>query len=186
MHVWRDSFACVTFLLYYYCPVLLCDMTRSMCDMTHSYMRHVSFACETWLICMCDFPPLLSLSRAVLFDMCDMTHLCVWRDSFIKVTWLFHMCNIPHSHVCMTLTLPCCAVWQDSFICVTWLIHICAVTHSYVWHDSFIRAVCTTHSHVLFWKRLTPFASSELLWCVAVFEVCCSMLRCVVAWCSVL
>jgi len=42
-----------------------------MWDMTHSYVRHDSFICETWLI-----------------HMWDMTHSYVRHDSFICETWL--------------------------------------------------------------------------------------------------
>jgi len=80
--VWRDSFTCVTWLIY------MCDMTHirkwriynlltcvkwliQMRDMTHSNVWHDSFKCVTWLIYMC-----------------DMTHLHEWCDSFKCVTWL--------------------------------------------------------------------------------------------------
>ena len=56
LHVWHDSFICVTWLIH-------------MCDMTHSYVWHDSFIRVTWLI-----------------HMCDMTRSYVWYDSFIRVT----------------------------------------------------------------------------------------------------
>jgi len=43
-------------------------------DMTHLYVRHDSFICETWLIYMW-----------------DMTHLYMRHDSFICEIWLIHM-----------------------------------------------------------------------------------------------
>jgi len=76
--------------------------------MTHSYVRHDSFICATWLI-----------------HTCDMTHSYVRHDSFICLPSLIHMCDMTHSYV-----------RHDSFICVPWLIHMFAMTHSYVWHDS--------------------------------------------------
>jgi len=60
-----------------------------MCDMTHSYVRHYSSICVTWLI-----------------HMCDMTHPYAWHDSSIGVTWLIHMCDMTHSYV-----------WRISFLC---------------------------------------------------------------------
>jgi len=65
--------------------------------MTHSYVRHDSFICVTWLI-----------------HLCDMTHSYMWHDSYIRVAWLIHMRDMIHPQV-----------WHDSFICVTWLIHLC-------------------------------------------------------------
>jgi len=41
IHVWHDSFTCVTWLIH-------------VCDITHSHVWHYSFTCETWLIHMCD------------------------------------------------------------------------------------------------------------------------------------
>ena len=106
--------------------------------MTHSYMRHVSFVCVTWLI-----------------HMCDMTHTCVWHDSFMYVTWLihmfgkyfashsfssnetsymtrpFHICNMTYScvwHISFICDMPHLNVWHDLFICVTWLIRFYDVT----------------------------------------------------------
>jgi len=47
-----------------------------LCDMTHSYVRHDSFICATWLILMC-----------------DMTHSYERHDSCICTTWLMQMCD---------------------------------------------------------------------------------------------
>jgi len=97
-----------------------------MCDMTHSYMRHESFVCATWLMYMC-----------------DMTHSHVWHDSFTCVTWLIHTCGMNHSHVrhdshiCAARLIHTCDitrwyVWHGSLMCVTWRIHVCDMTHA--WH----------------------------------------------------
>ena len=53
-------------------------MTRLIhtCEITHSYMRHDSFICVTWLIHMC---------VTLLIHICDMTHSYVWHDSFRRV-----------------------------------------------------------------------------------------------------
>ena len=48
-----------------------------MCDMTHSYVRHDSFICVTWLT-----------------HMFDMTHSYVRHDSFMCATWPNHKCNV--------------------------------------------------------------------------------------------
>jgi len=45
-------------------------------DMTHSYLWHDSFICETWLT-----------------HTWDMTHTHMGYDSFIHVTWLIHTCD---------------------------------------------------------------------------------------------
>jgi len=85
-YVQYDSFKCATFLIHTYrhifiniCRVMshgiwyglqVRCVTHWMCNTTHSYMRHDSFICATWLI-----------------HMCDMTHSYVRHDSFICATW---------------------------------------------------------------------------------------------------
>ena len=59
-----------------------CSRQSFMFDMTHSYVRHGSFVCATWLI-----------------HMCDMTHSYVRHDSFMCVSWLNHVCAMTHSYV---------------------------------------------------------------------------------------
>jgi len=114
VHVWRDSFIYVTWLIYIRDICLI-----HMCDMTHSCVWHDLFICVTWLI-----------------HMCDSTHSYVWHESFKWTTWPIHMCDMTHSYVWLFLFLYVTRlihVWHDSFICVTWLIHMCDMTHSYVW-----------------------------------------------------
>jgi len=96
-NVSRDSYICVKWLTH-------------MCDTIHSYVRHDSLMCVTWLI--------ICVTR--LTHICDMTHSYVWTDSYvwhdslIRVTWLI--------------------------ICVIWLTNMCDMTHPWVWLDSLIRA----------------------------------------------
>ena len=66
------------------CHLHMCDI---MCDTTHSYIRHDSFACVTWRI-----------------HMRDMTHSCSWGyDSFVSVficvAWHVHMRHMTHSYL---------------------------------------------------------------------------------------
>jgi len=70
-----------------------------MCDMTHSQVRHDSFMCMTWLVCMTRFYP--------EYVQCNIAHTYVWHDSFPCVTWLIPMCDMTHSHA-----------WHNSSICV--------------------------------------------------------------------
>ena len=129
IHVWHDSFICVTWLI-------------DMCGMTVLYVWHdESFICVTWLI-------------SLVIRMRDMTHLYVWHDSFIYATRLIHMFCMTRSYVwhdsfiCVTWLIHTCDmthpyVWHDPFICATWLIHTCDMPHSYVWHASFICVTCS-------------------------------------------
>jgi len=148
LHVWHDSFICVTWLIH------MCDMTHwcvwhywfiwvpwviYRCAMTHSYVCHDSFICVPWLIHMCDMgamshlyvrasplPQPLLTSATWLIHMRDMTDLYGWDDSFIcsgvaTAAATVYMCDMTHSYV-----------WHDSFICVTCLIHMGDMTHWYV------------------------------------------------------
>jgi len=104
-----------------------------MCDMTHSYVWHDSFICETWLIHMCDMTHSQHstwLRVTWLLHMWDMTHSYVWHDSFICETWLIHILD---AMIQSSLTLVLDSTWLRA----TWLIHMCDVTHSYERHDSF-------------------------------------------------
>ena len=131
-----------------------------MCDMTHSYVRHGSFVCATWLIHMCDIsmrviwlifrrdtyicmmvPPSEMFQWHVWHDsfryatrlkhMCELTHTREWHDSCTCVTWLMHMCDV-HSSPWITCTI--CR--HDSSIRVIRLMHMCDILHLHVWHQS--------------------------------------------------
>ena len=85
-------------------------------DMTHCYVCHDSYLCETWL-------------RSHVT--CVVIHCCVWHDSLLRVPWLIAACAMTHCYVC-----------HDSLLHVPWLFfthggkscltHI----HTYVKHDS--------------------------------------------------
>jgi len=89
----NDSCMHVTWLL------RACAMTRTcvwqwhrlidMCDMTHSYLRHVSFICVAWLVYMC-----VMTQSSVCHDSfmhIIWTHVYVWMDPIIRATWLIHL-----------------------------------------------------------------------------------------------
>ena len=125
--------------------IFTCEMI--MCDMTHSYVWHVSLICMTWLI-----------------HMYDMTHSYVWRHfSLICVKKKkSHLCDpsltrkralyihkralyirkralYPNQKSPIYLSeslkygvatdISHSYVWHDSFICGTWLIHMWDMTH---------------------------------------------------------
>jgi len=95
-----------------------------VCDVTHSYVRHDSFICKTWLVHMWDMTRSYVLSgvpEVVSVCICDVTNSCVRHDSFIRETWLIHMWDTTRSYV-----------RHDSFICETWRTHMRDTTLSYV------------------------------------------------------
>ena len=102
-----------------------------MWDMTHSYVRHDSFICATWLI-----------------HMCDMTHSYVRHDWFIWVTRLIHIHVYTYSYSYAHRKLLIEGAREESVASQMWSagcwLFIC-VTHSYVWHDSFLRATCLVY-----------------------------------------
>ena len=110
------------------------EPTNRSHPIAHSYVRHDSFVCETWLM-----------------HMWDMNHSYVRHDSSICETWLIHMWDMTHScdrHDSSILTLSLqrrsSLMWLnscDSFMCVMGpigLLHMCDVTHTQVRHDSSI------------------------------------------------
>ena len=131
--------------------------------MTHSYVRHDSFTCATWLIHMCDVTPSrvwhdpLTLSLAEtgapslaygssMHGVCVIS-TCVTCFTFTCATWLMQICDMTHWQV-----------WRYSFTCVTWLIHSLthSLTHSIwhlqrqaliLWHIDHQCTVCVTFRH---------------------------------------
>jgi len=132
--------------------------------MTHSYVRHDSFVCVTWLIVRGGERERDSFMCGTwLINVWDMTHSCddmthayMWSDSPLR--WVT-------SHICMShgVTSHICMSHDDSFICedanVT---HSCVrrdspgeveegnvthsyVTHSYFRHDLFVCATWLLH-----------------------------------------
>jgi len=75
LHMWRDSFTCVTWLVY------ICDVIQWYV-MTRLHMWRDSFTYVTWL-----------------FNIRDVTHLHMWHDSVTYVTWLVYICDVIHSHM---------------------------------------------------------------------------------------
>jgi len=141
------------YVSFIYTYVLLDNVnsTRSMRDMTHSYLRHDSCICVAWV---CDtthwyvqYYCFICVTSHI--SICDTTQLYVRQDLFGSAAWLshvwdmldnvhstrpisIHVCDMTHSHV-----------WRDSFAFECWLldnvhstqlmrIHVCDMTHSYV------------------------------------------------------
>jgi len=61
------------------------DNSNYICDITHSYMWHVSSVYVTWLNCMCDMP-----HDSILCVTCPITQPNVWRN---------HVCDMPHDSI---------------------------------------------------------------------------------------
>jgi len=129
-----------------------------MCDMTHSYVRHDSFICATWLI-----------------HMCDMTHSFVMRewmtcwfssflliplvDSLIRMSHFTHMTDNSYLScleaswavlLMFVASTPSCAN-SDSLICVAWLTHIYATHHLYATlarHATCITQSCHAYTYI--------------------------------------
>jgi len=115
--------------------------------LNHSYVRHDSFAFETWLIhmrhhaqslCHC-----LRQTRCVTWPIhtWDMTHSHLKHDSFVWLMDVWHHAqSLCH---CLSQTR-----------CVTWLVHTWDMTQSHLRHDSFvcktlpIRTRHMSHSYV--------------------------------------
>jgi len=135
-HVWHDSDLE---------RLLVCDMTHSMCGVTHCYVCNDSFTCvsvcverererERETLHMCDMWHDSCTCVTWLIHVCDKTHLHVWLDSCTCVTWRIQMCAMTHVHLWnepRTHHRTHWHVWR-----VTWLMHMCEMTHSHVWHDS--------------------------------------------------
>ena len=121
-----------------------------LCDMTHLYVRHDSFICET---CLC-------IHSTWLIHMCDMKHSYMWHDPCIRATWhtsirakcLIRTFDMPHSYVRhVTWNIPKydmtrSNVRHDSSIRATCLIRTFDMTHSYMRHDTFIHMTWLMHT----------------------------------------
>ena len=107
---------------------------RVLTDVTHSYVWHDSFICETW------FTHMNEIYHTEYWVMSHVTHSYTWhihtRDTFIHVThsytWLIHTHDSFMYRWCtkglvLTELVAHSYVWHDmcDMICVTW----------YVWHD---------------------------------------------------
>jgi len=92
--------------------VCLCDMTHSMCDVTHSCVWHDLFICVTAKF-FCQMPMSVWMFVPVK-----------WRIS--RVTWLIHVCGITHSRVSLSssfarfVCLCICPCDMTHFMCVAW------------------------------------------------------------------
>jgi len=75
-------------------------------DMAHSYLRHDSFICETWLILPCG---IWLVHTRCMYEASLLVH--VRHDSFIFETRPIYAWDMTHLHV-----------RHDLFICATWLI----------------------------------------------------------------
>jgi len=110
-------------------------------------VRHDSFICVTWLICTCDmthwyvrcvtFPKHQYGSKDTKFVMCDMTSSSVSCDSFtymqhdlfICMIWLVYMTHSPNKRMAVRYDdRNDTHVRHNPYNCVTWLIHMCDVT----------------------------------------------------------
>ena len=127
---WRDSFICVTPLIY-------------ACDMPHSHVWHDSFMCVTRLFHMCDMTHSYvwrdsCISVTWLVPLCAMTVSYVWCDSFRRVTWLIHTCDVTHSYV-----------WRENKNegCHTYELIMSRRNESYHTYKSIISHTCNVLQH---------------------------------------
>jgi len=90
-----------------WCVIDMCGMTYLLvwlvrvCDMTHSCVRHDSFACATWPIRMCGMTDLYVWHDLLVC----VSQSYVWHDSSVCATWLIRMCDMTHWYG-----------WRDSFV----------------------------------------------------------------------
>jgi len=94
IQVWHDAYVCAM-------PNYVVTWLMHARDMTHSYVWHDSFLCDTWIIHKCDMTHTRLCYDFVRRDsfLCDMTTSYIWHDLFVCVTRLI-MCDMTHSHVC--------------------------------------------------------------------------------------
>jgi len=96
-YVWHDSFLCVVWLIL--CVTWLFLFVTWPWRDSFSWCNSQR-VCVTWLVLMCNVTRLLcDMTVMSLVDVCDVTHSYAWRDSFICVTWLIRMCDMTHSYV---------------------------------------------------------------------------------------
>jgi len=124
-----------------------------MCDTTHSYVRHDSFKCLTWLIHVrknggrpLPLRRSISIYETWHIHMCDMTHSYLWHVLFIWGSTVespafgalnFYLCvcmRVIHILVYTRKSLSLGALFpsvrSDAFVYVTWLIHNCDIIYS--------------------------------------------------------
>jgi len=152
------------------------------CDMTHSYVRHDSLNCETWLI---DSWDMAAPCVTCLIHMCDMTHSYVWYDAFICLTQLIHIRDMTESYV-----------WHDSPIPVLYSTHLPRsrihiwLTHTYEMSYSYVSFISATRliqwmsdlnmTHSLLWNAvlrydsLTHMKCHIYIWLTHTYETLCS------------
>ena len=124
-HIDMSLILCVTWMSHLTCAKCLrvtchvCD--KSMCDMTHSRVRHDSWLCVTWLIYVCD---VTHAEHRQFWEDRRLYHSHL-REKCLCVTRLPHVCDMTHVYM-----------WHDSFTCATWLMSICDMTHLRVRRDS--------------------------------------------------
>jgi len=121
--------------------------------MTHSYVRHDSFICGTWLnIDIC-------FHWHLLVHMCDMNQSYVWHDTFTCVKCRVHMCDMTRSYVwhksCHTYERVMSHIWTRHVThvkvsCLTYEWVMALVSH--MWFDScserLAACMCVTQLHM--------------------------------------
>jgi len=134
VHVWHDSFICVTCLLHMYdetCSYVWHDwvtcMTwlRHVCDATSSlYVWHGSFTCVTRIVMT------ISDNIGTLAYASHGSHMNESRRTHERVMTYYRI-GAPKWHQCSVEQSAC--MWRDSFICVTWLSHTRDMTYTNAW-----------------------------------------------------
>jgi len=101
-----------------------------MSDMTHSYLGHDSFICDTFL-CITHI------------HMCDMTHVYVWRYSFVCRTWLIHTWH-PAPHFCVIFCR--CDTQLKSSVTYKWEMSHIRISHVTLYLECVLSCRGCTHS----------------------------------------
>ena len=92
--------------------------TRNTCDVTHFYVRRVTFLCVTWLISTWNMSHVIHETCVTwLISMCDVTHFYMWRLSLCISLPLFIPLSLSHFTTC-AITLQhaatCCNTLQHT------------------------------------------------------------------------